>query len=110
MYMYGLIVTNLWIVICVVLFIGYLTYADYYDAINKKSVIFEFCSMSAGAFFMAAMMILLSDYDASENPLNIFFYRFCVVFGVMITIVFIALLFSNIGLVRQYFGRKRNKI
>jgi hypothetical protein len=107
MLIYGFILTHLWIVFGVVLYVGYLTYADYYDKFNKK-FIKDFKEFTIIAFGVVGVLFVITGFD---KGFNIEMYlNLCKMFGVTLSLNMILLFCLNASILRQYFGRKRNKV
>lgn len=109
MQLYGLIVTHLWLASLVVLYIGYLTCADYYDKFSASFISdYKVLSVVAGVitFLFSASIIP----DNRKIPVLELYYVLCFMCSLILTAGSIVLFFRHSYGIRQYFGRKRNKV
>lgn len=110
MEIYSLIVTHVWLVMVIVLYVGYLTYADYYDKLSE-SFIHEFTLFSVG---ITSTSILFGVANLPDNPEDFKWWNLYIEVNIVcsfqLIIGFIVLFIRNAHSIRQYFGRKRNKV
>lgn len=110
MEIYGLIVTHLWLVSVVVLYIGYLTYADYYDKFSDDFMMdYKILSLVAAVISFVIFAAALPEASKKISPWEMYAGISCVCSWVL-TIGTVVLFVRHSGGIRQYFGRKRNKV
>lgn len=106
----------LWAVVGIIMIVGNLTYADYYTKMNKKFVesfwwVYSICMGAAILNFLIVLIITLAfGVTKGPSPLNYglgwltglssIVYTLTILYGIIIG-------YCNL---KQYFGRKRNKI
>lgn len=109
MELYGLIVTHLWLISLVVIYIGYLTCADYYDKFSIK-FIRNYKLMSIAASASVLMFFVISLPEIRKFPIwNVYVGLSCICSWIL-SICSILLFFHHSDDIRQYFGNKRGKI
>ena len=110
MNVYGLIVTNLWLVSLVVLYVGYLTYADYYDKFSQDFISdYKVLSAVAGLMSLVILAAALPDAAKKVSPWEMYVGISCLCSWIL-SIGAVVLFVRHSGGIRQYFGRKRNKV
>lgn len=106
----------LWVVVGVIMLVGNVTYADYYTKLNKKFLEYFWCTylICIGVSFVNFMMVLvaktLMNTTNELSPINYglgWLYIMSLCIYSMFLIYSICFGFANL---KQYFGRKRNKI
>ncbi len=109
MQLYGLIVTHLWLASLVVLYIGYLTYADYYDKFSE-SLISDYKVLSITTGVLCFLLFAAIVPDNRKTPILEIYYAMCFLGSIILTAGSVVLFFRHSYSIRQYFGRKRNKV
>ena len=110
MEVYGLIVTNLWLVSLVVLYVGYLTYADYYDKFSDEFMMdYKILSIVTALISFVIFAAALPDAVKKVSPWDMYTGISCLCSWIL-SIGAVVLFVRHSGGIRQYFGRKRNKV
>ncbi|UYE98964.1 hypothetical protein XbC2_569 [Xanthomonas phage XbC2] len=110
MEIYGLIVTHLWLVSLVVLYIGYLTYADYYDKFSDEFMMdYKILSLVTTVISFVIFAAALPDAAKKVSPWEMYVGISCLCSWIL-SIGTVVLFVRHSGGIRQYFGRKRNKV
>lgn len=112
MLIFGIVVTHLWFVLCVVLYVGYLTYADYYDKLSRQFIYdFKMWSLCIAALMLVVFFVAITDKNKPvDMTLLKMYYGISAVGSIALYIMTIVLFIKNSHNIRKYFGRKRNKI
>lgn len=117
MIIYSLIVSHLWVVISTVLFVGYVTYADYYDKISKEFIkIYTEASKMIGVMvlimILLGVVIFIMPTPYGKEPITVKNVYFAISIGTacLITVATFIICGMFASSLRQYFGKKRNKV
>jgi hypothetical protein len=107
---YGFFMSHAWASLGVVLYVGYLTYADFYDNISQKVIEdFKFASIIISVMCALFFVSMMTSETTKFTPYQ-YYMGISTVCSFFVTLSVLYLFVRNSYNIRCYFGRKRNKI
>ncbi|SOK58796.1 hypothetical protein [Yersinia phage fHe-Yen9-04] len=102
---------SIWLIVLIVMFIGFWTYADYYTNMDKFTSLFI---LVAGALkFIFGAIIFSAAYSIDndlKHSIDVTVYLVSIISSVIYAFILFVIIILFFIHSRQYFGRKRNKL